>query len=769
MRVYQSISTLLTAALVTVLAASAAFADEPTGEQIYREKCASCHGENGEGTEDSYPEPLVGDRPLSDLTRVIVETMPEGEPELCVGEEAAKVAAYINDAFYSKAAQARNEPVRVELSHLTVRQYQNAVADLVGSFTGSAKHDDERGLNGEYFNDRRPRRDKRLIERRDPKIDFDFGTDGPEPEKFDPHEFSIKWEGSVLAPDTGDYEFIVRTEHALKLWVNDPETPLIDAYVKSGDDTEYRASIPLLGGRAYRLRLEFLKAKQGVNDKKNKEGPPAPASISLSWKRPNHVEEVIPERHLSPNEAPKVFVLETPFPPDDRSTGYERGSSVSKAWAEATTFAALEVAGKVADDINRLAGTRLDAEDRAEKLRSFAEKFVERATRRPLTDDLKEIFVDRQFDEAADSETAVKRVVLLTLKSPRFLYREVTTPEHDAFDVASRLSFSLWDSLPDEQLLKAAAEGKLESREQVRQQAERMVSDPRTRSKVREFFHQWLNLDRMHDLAKDGELYPDFTEEVASDLRASLDLFLDEVVWSESSDFRQLFLDDSIYVNGRLAKFYGIDLSEDANFQKVSFEPEQRAGLLTHPYLMSGFAYYGTSSPIHRGVFLARNVLGRTLMPPPEAVSPLAPDLHPDLTTRERTILQTSPSNCQTCHSMINPLGFALERFDAVGRLRFEEKGKPIDASGSYLARNESTVPFTGARELAGFLVNSEEAHEAFLEGLFAYLAKQPIQAFGQDRISELRQSFTENDYNIRKSVIEAAVVFALPSETPKE
>lgn len=756
-------------ASLNLFVVATAHAEERTGEQIYREQCASCHGENGRGTEDNYPEPLVGDRPLSDLTKVIVETMPEGEPELCVGEDAAKVAAYINEAFYSKAAQARNSPVRVELSHLTVRQYQNAVADLIGSFVGTARYDDERGLEAEYYNDRRPRRDKRVIERRDPVVDFDFGTEGPEPDKFDPHEFSITWEGSVLAPDTGDYEFIVRTEHALKLWVNDSETALIDAYVKSGDDTEYRESIELLGGRAYRIRLEFLKAKQGVKDDKNKKGPPAPASISLSWKRPHHVEEVIPERFLSPHEAPKVFVLETPFPPDDRSTGYERGSSISKAWADATTFAALEVAGKIADNIDRLAGTKVDAEDRSAKLKSFSEKFVERAIRRPLSDDIKHIFVDRQFDEAADPVTAVKRVVLLTLKSPRFLYREVTTPDHDQFDVASRLSFGLWDSLPDEQLLKAAREGKLATREQVRQQAERMMADVRTKSKVREFFHQWLNLDRMHDLAKDNELYPDFSVEVASDLRASLDLFLEEVVWGESSDFRRLFLDDSIYVNGRLAKFYGIELPEEAGFQKVSFETDQRAGLLTHPYLMSGFAYYGTSSPIHRGVFLARNVLGRTLMPPPEAVSPLPPDLHPDLTTRDRTILQTSPANCQTCHNMINPLGFALERFDAVGRLRLEEKGKPIDAAGFYLQQDESTVSFDGARDLGSFVVGSQEAHEAFAQRMFAYLAKQPIQAFGPERISDLRQSFVEKDYNIRKLIVDASVTFALPSETPKE
>ena len=109
--------------------------------------------------------------------------------------------------------------------------------------------------------------------------------------------------------------------------------------------------------------------------------------------------------------------------------------------------------------------------------------------------------------------------------------------------------------------------------------------------------------------------------------------------------------------------------------------------MLTHPYLMASFAYTATSSPIHRGVFLSRSVLGRALRPPPEAVAPLAPDLHPDLTTRQRVTLQTKPESCQSCHGMINSLGFTLEHFDAVGRYRKEEKGQPIDATGTYETR----------------------------------------------------------------------------------
>ncbi|MGC1274722.1 MAG: DUF1592 domain-containing protein [Planctomycetaceae bacterium] len=742
-------------------------AEDITGEQIWRESCAACHGEKGGGSADAYADPLVGDRPLAELTKVIDETMPEGDPEALSPEDSAKVAAYVYDAFYSPDAQARNQPPKIELSRLTVRQYRNAVADLAGSFRGAAERGDAHGLKAEYYRDRRTRRDNLVIERIDPQIAFNFGVGSPDAEKIEPHEFAMQWEGSVIAPETGDYEIVIKTEHATRLWLNDPETPFIDAWVKSGDGTEYRETITLLGGRAYPLRLEFSKAKQGVDDSDKQKGPPpkVQASIVLAWKRPGQPEQVIPDRHLSPGRAPKVLVVKTPFPPDDRSTGYERGSAISKAWDEATTFAAIEVAQKIVDDLERLASVKNGDPDRKEKLRKFCTQFVERAYRRPLTDELKKIVVDRQFDEAKDLETAVKRVVLLALKSPRFLYHEKLTPGHDAYDVASRLSFGLWDSLPDQPLLDAAAKNQLGTREQILAQAKRMLDDPRAEAKLREFLHVWLGVERFQELTKDPQLYPGFDAAVVSDLQTSLDLFLQDVIDSEASDFRRLLLDDSFYANGRLAKIYGIELPEDAPFQKVSFQPEHRAGVLSHPYLLAGYAYYDTSSPIHRGVFIARSVLGRTLMPPPEAITPVAPDLHPDLSTRERVDLQTSAAECRSCHDLVNPLGFSLEHFDAIGRFRAEEQGESIDASGSLITQENAAVAFSDAKQLATMLAGDAEVHEAFVEQLFRHVAKQPVRAFGPNHLSELTRSFENNEFSIRRLLAEIVTASARPAD----
>jgi cytochrome c553 len=769
-------------ALGFVLISNAALADEPvlTGEQIYRQKCAACHGASGEGTEEHYPRPLIGERPVASLASLIAKTMPEDAPGECVGEDAQKVAAYIYGTFYSKDAQARNKfrLPRIELSRLTVRQYRNAVTDLIGSFRNSKDLTAERGLKGDYSARERRRRSPGgpagSLSRVDPEIKFEFGTSSPIPEQdaikdvakrwqqapllfvplraFRPfsQEFRITWQGSLLAPETGEYEFLVKTENAAKLSINDLRRPLIDALVKSGSDSEYRGSIHLQAGRPYPIRLEFSRSKETTS------------SITLEWKVPRRAFELIPRLKLSPVLTPESFVLSTPFPPDDRSAGYERGTSISKAWDLATTDAAIEVAGYIVAHLKELSGATDDASDREAKLREFSGKLAERAFRRPLTAEEKTIFIDRQFKDVPDLETAVRRVGLLVLKSPRFLYRETTRGGPSSYDVASRLSFGLWDSLPDELLLKAAASGQLATRAQVAGQAERMIKDPRALTKLQSFFLQWLKVDQAREIVKDPKRFPEFDEKAVSDLRTSLDLLLEDVLGSEAADYRQLLLAKDVYVNGRLAGLYGAKLPAGAPFQKVSFEHEGRAGLLTHPYLMASFAYTSTSSPIHRGVFIARSVLGRVLRPPPEAVAPLAAEIHPDLTTRQRVSIQTQPESCRSCHGMINPLGFTLEHFDAVGRYRKEEKGKPIDATGSYETRSGESVKFSEVHDLAAYLTTSSEAHSAFVQQLFHYLVKQPIGAFDRQELPELRRFFTAHDFNIRKLAVEIMASSAL-------
>jgi len=731
----------------------------PPGQKIYLAQCAGCHGDKGQGGA-GYARPLRGTRSVKELAQYIHTQMPPGAKKT-PAPQANLVAAYVHDAFYSPVAQDRNRPARVELARLTVKQFRNAVADLVGDFRPVVPAGDARGLTGSYFKGNNFQGGKEM-DRNDGTVDFDFGPNPPVPGKIDPLNFSMIWQGSVMAPDTGDYEFVVRSNHAIRLSVNG-EKPILDAWVKSGNDTEFKASIHLLGGRAYPIRLEFSKGTQGVDDKDKRKGTPSPpAFVSLLWKRPGRVAEVIPNRNLFPQVVPVTFVAEAPFPADDRSIGYERGNTVSKEWDDATTAAALETAGYIANNLNQISGVPENAPDRKEKLRARCRSFVERAFRRPLTPAQEERFVNRQFAVAPNVEIAVKRVVILTLKSPQFLYRELKPGSPDSYFNAAQLSFGLWDSLPDPELQRAAAAGQLVTREQVAAQADRMANDPRSWNKLRDFLLLWLKVDEIKDIVKNAKRYPEMDAAAGSDLRTTLEIFLEKTAWSNESSYRDLMLSPTQYLNGRLAKVYGQNLPADAPFQPVQMDPGQRMGVLGNPYLLSRFAYLENSSPIHRGVLIIRSMLGRTLLPPPAAFTPLSPSLHPNLTTRERVSLQTKPAACSGCHNQINPLGFTLEKFDAIGRLRTSENGKSVDATGKYISKSGAAVKFSGAPALAEYLADSEEAHAAITEKLFQHLVKQPVLAYGPNMLPQLENSFRQNRYSLRKLMGEVMVATVL-------
>ncbi len=723
------------------------------GRDIYRQQCAKCHGKAGDGVKGKYDDALHGDWSLEKLTRYIDKNMPDNAPEKCVGADAEAVARYIHDAFYSREARARNHPARIELVRLTNRQYLNTVADLIRHFTGGdSAPGEERGLRGNY----RPRSrkgdgDRTTFDRVDRQVDFSFGTNSPDVERLGTgtNEFTINWRGALIADETGDCEFLLKTPNGARLWVNDEDTPLIDAGVASGNLSEHGATLRLIGGRSYPLRLEHSKA---AKDKT--------AYVALAWHPPHGVEQVIPARNLSPARVSPTLVITTPFPPDDSSVGYERGVAVSKAWDEAATHAAIEVANHVVMNLDRLARTKAGETNRAAKVQAFCGEFVATAFRRPLTDEQKRLFVSAQFKKPAKVEDAVKRVVLLALKSPRFLYLGLESGTPDDFVVASRLSFGLWDSLPDPALWKLAAGGALHTREQAGRQAAAMLGDPRARAKMQYFLHHWLQMNHVEVLSKDSKLYPGFTPEIIADLRTSLNLFLDDVVWSGSSDYRLLLLEDDLFVNNRLAEFYGVNTNATGDFMKVGLK--ERSGVLTHPYLLAAFSYQKSTSPIHRGVFLTRNIVGRALKPPPMAQVFKDADFAPNLTMREKIVELTRPQACQSCHSVINPLGFSLENYDAVGRFRTRDGNRPIDAVSEYTADDGSKVRLTGARDVAEFAVGSEHAQKAFIEQLFHQVVKQPMAAYGPDVLDRLRQSFVASGFNMQKLLVDIATVSAL-------
>lgn len=699
------------AALAFFAICSHSIAAAPDGKIIYHKMCSDCHGSKGEGVKD-VADAFSGSHSLAQLTDVIARTMPEDKPGSLSAAQANAVANFIHTNIYPKLPKTNNQQARIELARLTVRQYRNTVADLIGSYRWNPWWAPERGLKGEYFSHPHMNGGHKQLERNDPVVKFDFKADSPVPGKIQPHVFSIRWTGAFLAPETGEYQFIVRSNQSVKLDVNALwKKPLVDGWVRSGDKTEFTGSIYLVGGRIYPIKLELSKGKQGVDDSKNQKGPPppVPAFVELLWKVPNRPVEVIPARALMPKGAPEMYIVSTPFPPDDRSYGWERGTTISKAWDQATTDAAIAAAEYIVPRLEEFAKCKDNDPERQKKVREFCRSFVERAFRRPLTPELTKSYIDDQFAAAKSPEAAVQRVVLLTLMSPRFLYREVDVPP--AYAVASRLSYGIWDSMPDQQLFQAAEKGWLSTPDALMKQAERMLQESRAKAKIRGFLMTWLKANEYPDMAKDVKRFPGFSDAIVADLRTSLELFLDDVVWSDRSDFRDLLLSKDVFLNDRLAKFYGVNAPAGGEFARAPLNADKRSGIISHPYLLASFAHDAETSPIHRGVFVARGLLGVSLKPPPDAVTPVSATLHPTLNTRERVSLQTKSAACMTCHTIINDLGFTLEQFDAVGRIRDKDNNKAIDSSGGYRTRDGQFVKVNGAAELANFVVGSEEAH----------------------------------------------------------
>ncbi len=786
--------------------------------KIYANKCARCHGENGQGVADGYEKPLAGRTSLDELVELIVTTMPEEDPEQCAGEEARKVAEFIYEKFYvpSKASTAG-----FELTRLTVPQYRNAVADVLATFapTEAYEEPDPRrrptqrppspllenvsaqnsvpGLLAMYYQSEGMSKANNLVIRRvDPRIDFNFGEDSPGP-GISADQFSIIWEGSLTANATGDYEFRLTTENGARMYFNlDPQaalrklrddssasgqSALLDAWVGSGKKRERSARVFLLGGRTYPLRVESFKYKEHT------------ASVKFEWKPPHGTWSVLDFNHTTTAASPRVFVCETPFPADDRSLGYERGSSISPEWQAAVTNAAIETAAEVVDRLPGLAGLTEEMKNREQTVQTFLSKFAERAFRRPLIRRETKSLMRAAFDGAPSLETAARRGVVMTLMSPHFLYTDLTPADQAPAPhvIATQLALAMWDSIPDQTLLDAAADEMLLTPQHIESQARRMLSDPRTHSKVRKFFDSWLELEE-RDLGKDREKFPEFDEAVVADLRRSLELFIEQVVWSPQSDYRELLLADYLLLNDRLAKLYagssgsgiaglGItssDASEwsDASkrseaegqvrseigvasavtpharsqFRRVSFPSGLRSGVLTHPYLLSAFAYHNNTSPIHRGVFLTRNIVGRQLNPPPMAIAFKDSEFAADLTMREKITQLTRDTACMSCHSVINPLGFALESYDAVGRWRDSENDKPIDTSSEYTTLAGEKLNIASAHDVAMVAVSSGAAHKAFVTQVFEQVVKQNPLNFGENVIDQLTAEFIADEFNIR-------------------
>lgn len=294
--------------------------------------------------------------------------------------------------------------------------------------------------------------------------------------------------------------------------------------------------------------------------------------------------------------------------------------------------------------------------------------------------------------EDASFEESLEGTIQAVLMSPEFLYRPEFGIEDDSsptgrrptgHEMATRLSYFLWSSTPDEELLDAAETGELDTPDGVRAHAERMLEDERSRPMLRFFFDQFLPIQGVAQAERSEEAFPDFTPEIGALMREETHRFLEHLIFEGAGDWRTALTADYTFLNGPLAEFYGVPGVSGDELRRVDVDPATRAGILTQGAFLVGTTHSNTTSPVKRGGFIVSELLCRHIpFPTGELADEITPpDPYSGDTARERYAQHSEDDACAGCHAMMDPAGFALENYDAVGRWRDTENGVEIDAS----------------------------------------------------------------------------------------
>lgn len=394
----------------------------------------------------------------------------------------------------------------------------------------------------------------------------------------------------------------------------------------------------------------------------------------------------------------------------------------------------------------------------------FIEDFGRRVFRRPLTADEKDALLQLHVSESeAGFAAGIELVLTAMLQSPHFLYRPEfgVDPEDGSevvaltgFEVATRLSFFLWATTPDDTLLDAAAAGELDDLDGVIAHAERMLADGRFDDAISSFTHQWLGTEHVLVYGKDPTLFPEFGE-LRESFFAETDAFARATFRREDASLHDLLTDTRTQADAALAALYGVEYPEGATGPvEVVLPSDERAGVLTHPAVLSVHARENQSSPILRGVFVRERLLCQPVPPPPADVNAIPPDPDPDSTARERFEQHTADPACAGCHQLLDPIGFGFENYDAIGRYRTQDGTQTVDARGEVIGTRDANGPFEGAVELAHRLADSEEVSECFASLWVEYAIGRGRHDADECSVDSVQEHFASTNGNLRELML---------------
>jgi Protein of unknown function (DUF1592)/Protein of unknown function (DUF1588)/Protein of unknown function (DUF1585)/Protein of unknown function (DUF1587)/Protein of unknown function (DUF1595) len=489
------------------------------------------------------------------------------------------------------------------------------------------------------------------------------------------------------------------------------------------------------------------------------------------------------------------------FPPDDTSEGFdtigatlslsptliekylsaaetviERAASDPSLWQRIASpplqdfipYALRGTPPQKADAVKDLLPDRQDdaaAQARSAEIdRAYAalQAFADRAYRRPITHaEINRLmhFVEATLEAGQGVDPGLKQAFQAVLVSSHFLFRIESEESSLApnrgrrlsdFELATRLSYFLWSSMPDEELFKLAALDQLHEPKTLVRQVRRMLQNPRAFALTENFAGQWLQTRALTEVTRDHSLFPSFDEELRDAMRRESELFFDDLVRHDRSVL-DLVGGEYAYVNERLARHYGIGMISGPEFRRVSLAGTGRAGVLTQGSLLCVTSGPTATSPVKRGKWILENFLGMSVPPPPPGFDTLARAQSQSMSLRQRLELHRSKSECASCHARMDPLGFGLENFDACGAWRDRDGGVPIDASGT-LPNGRS---FRGPAELRSLLLEQPDVFlRCFTEKLMVYALGRSLTLTDRAAVDGIVRRAARNDYRFSSLVI---------------
>jgi len=404
--------------------------------------------------------------------------------------------------------------------------------------------------------------------------------------------------------------------------------------------------------------------------------------------------------------------------------------------------------------------------------RKIIAALLHRAYRRPIRDaDLETplSFYQRRRNGKGSFGAGIEAALQFILASPEFLFRFEPDPSGLPVDaayqlgdlaLASRLSFFLWSSPPDDELLRVASEGKLHQHAVLQQQVKRMLADSRADALVDNFAEQWLFLRNLKNSSPDPQIFPDFDDNLRQAMREETKLFFQSIV-REDRSVMDLLNADYTFVNERLARHYGIPNVYGSQFRRVTLTSEDRRGLLGQGSILTVTSYPNRTSPVQRGKWILTNLLGIPPTPPPPNVPALKEngDGKP-LSLRERMEQHRADAVCAGCHKVMDPIGFALENFDAVGQWRTKDDGSPIDPSGTLYNGAKVDGPVALRQMLAG---QQDVFAGVMTEKLLTYALGRGVEYYDMPAVRKIVRAAQSND--LRFSSLVLATVESVPFE----